>query len=616
MPLTTSRSRLAILAATAVLGVALPTTTAWAQTKTKDTVKAQSVTPAEPAATADEAASPAIKTSFSIDVPTIDAKDSNVSEDVLRDVLSGNLAAHADELAGLTATSITVPTITVTIDTSHGGKTNSSVVTMTNLVLSNVTKGIAAEWTLESTAIEASDSSTNVAAEFAGWSAKNFNIAAALGIYGLVKTPVASTELQTIYTDFAFSGGSMTSDRFSCTFGPITSAEFKARPLKTSFGEMMALLENIEAEPDSPSPKTLGAIVHAYADLFTAFEYAPIISKGFDCNGTDEQDRAVTISAGALEATGMRPGIYPGFTLSDFEVNVEDDGQFSFGNVTAKETDLSGPIAVVNSAPAELDEAWFEENARRLIPAFGGFSLSDIAMDIPDPETEDRIVASIGGFDLTLDKYRNGIPSAVTSHLTNLIVDLPTDTSDEQIQTLVDLGVTKVDAGFGFDVSWNEADNTIVINDISVSGANLASMALTGTIVNATEDLFGIDSTTALMAAMGLGIRDLKVDVTDAGLSDIILATAAADQGTKPETLRPIFAGLAQGTVISVLAGATNAQSVGTAINNFIAGTAKQLTLTMTAKDQTTGISFPEFAAAEADPTVLIDKVDIDASAK
>lgn len=611
MPLTTSRSRLAILAATAVLSVALPTTTAWAQTKTKDAAKTQSAAPAEPAAT--ETADVAVKTSFTVDIPTVDAQGSNVSEDVLRDVLEGNLAEHADELATLTATSITVPTITLNIDTTRGTKTTATVVTMTNLVLSDVTNGIAAEWTLENTAISADDELTG---EFAGWSAKNFNIAAALGIYGFVKTATPSTELQTIYTDFAFDGGTMASDKFSCSIGSVTSAEFKARPLKTSFGEMMELLETVEAQGDTPSPKTIGAIIHAYADFFTAFEYAPVISEGFSCDGADDKDRAMTISAGGLEVTGMRPGIYPGFSLTDFEVNVEDDGQFSIGNINLKETDLSGPLAVVAAAPAELDEAWFNANYRSLIPAFGGFSLADIAMDIPDPETEDRIVANIGSFDLSLEKYRNGIPTAITSHLTNLIVDLPTDSSDEQIQTLVDLGVTKVDAGFGLDVSWNEADSTIVINDISLTGANLASMAVSGTILNATEDLFGIDSGSALMSAFSLGIRDLKVDVIDAGLSDIILASVAADQGSKPETLRPIFAGLAQGTVISVLANATNAQSVGTAINNFISGTAKQLTLTMTAKDLTTGISFPEFLAAEEDPSLLIDKVDIEASAK
>lgn len=615
MPLTTSRSRLAILAAAAVLSVALPTT-AWAQTKTKDAPKVQSTAPAEPAET--KPAEVAVKSSFTIDVPTIVAKDSNVSEDVLRDVFQGNLAAHADELAGLTATSITVPTVTITIATTRGTKSTSSVVTFTNMVLKDITNGKAAEWTLEGTAVDAASGADSVVAAFDGWSAKNFDIAAALGIYGFLNKPAPSTELKTIYTDFSFDGGTMTTGSFSCTVGSVSSAEFKARPLKISFTEMMTLLENIEAEPDTPSPKLIGTIVHAYADLFTAFEYAPIISKGFSCDGTDDQDRAMSISAGGLNVNAMRPGIYPGFTLSDFDLTVEDDGQFSIGNITVKDTDLSAPLSVVASAPEEIDEDWLNANYRRLIPAFGGFSLADIAVDIPDPESETdaRIVASIGGFDLSLDKYLNGIPTAISSHLTNLIVDLPTDSSDEQIQTLVDLGVTKVDAGFGFDVAWNEADNTIVVNDFSLSGANLASMAVSGTIINATEDLFGIDNGSALMAAFGLGIRDIKVDVIDAGLSDIILASVAADQGSKPETLRPVFAGLAQGTVISVLAGATNAQSVGTAINNFISGTAKQLTLTMTAKDKASGISFPEFLAAEEDPTVLIDKVDIEATAK
>ncbi|UXN72551.1 hypothetical protein N8D56_14865 [Devosia sp. A8/3-2] len=74
--------------------------------------------------------------------------------------------------------------------------------------------------------------------------------------------------------------------------------------------------------------------------------------------------------------------------------------------------------------------------------------------------------------------------------------------------------------------------------------------------------------------------------------------------------MRPIFAGLAEGTIVGFLAGAAEAQKVGAAINSFVSGKAKQLTIDMTAKaDPGTGLF--DFIAAENDPAALIGKVNI-----
>ena len=114
---------------------------------------------------------------------------------------------------------------------------------------------------------------------------------------------------------------------------------------------------------------------------------------------------------------------------------------------------------------------------------------------------------------------------------------------------------------------------------------------------------------------MGVAVKALNLDVTDAGLSDIILAVAAAEQGADPATLRPVFAGLAEGTIIGMMAGAADAAKLGSAINQFVSGTAKSLNIAIEAKNDP-GLSMVDFMTAEEDPTTLIGKVNISASAK
>ncbi|MGB3337907.1 MAG: hypothetical protein WBA73_12080 [Devosia sp.] len=595
---TTTRQRLGILATAGLLSVALPAGSAWAQK-----IKNKDAAPAATSATTSE---------FSVDIPTIDAIDSNVDEATLRSIFSGNVVDNAGALAGLSATSITIPEITLSATTTIEGEANEAVVTFTDLVLSDVSGGTAASVSLAGMSVDAGE---NGAAEFGAVSASTFNIGGVLGLYGLVDAG-GQTELETIYSDFSFEGGTFEAPEMSCTMGSMTVAEFKARPLNHTFGEIMALAETLEAQEDDPSPELIGAALRMYVDLFTAFESSPAEFGGFDCSGVDDEGNNLTFTIAGMSMGSMSPGVYPEISLDGLDVTVEGDGSVQVGNITFKEMDLSAPIAAVEAAPEAIDEVWFTENARSLIPAFAGLSFSDVAVDVPDPEADgERIQASIGAFDLSLADYLNGIPTNVLTTASNIFIELPEDSDDEQIQQLISLGVTSVDAGFTLDASWNEAENTISVNDISITGADLATIKLAGTITNATEALFGIDEDAALAAAMGVAISHLTLDVTDAGLSDIILARVAADQGSDPATMRPVFAGLAEGTVVGLLAGAAEAQKVGAALNAFVSGKAKYLTIEMTAKEPP-GLSLIDFMAAESDPTSLIGKVIIDATAK
>ena len=79
--------------------------------------------------------------------------------------------------------------------------------------------------------------------------------------------------------------------------------------------------------------------------------------------------------------------------------------------------------------------------------------------------------------------------------------------------------------------------------------------------------------------------------------------------------MRPVYAGLAEGTIIGILAGAAEAQKVGSAISAFISGKARHLTIDMTSKEPQ-GLGMLDFMAAEDDPAALIGKVTMDATAK
>ena len=612
MPLNKNASGLSLagIALAALMSVALPVS-AFAQ----DTPRSRGDTPRVEAGAESDADTSAPQLEYSISIPTIDAVESSIDQDTIRSILTGNLAEHAGELANLNAKSISIPEITVEYSIPGSENAQASTVTYRDIALNDVTNGVASSAVIGSIDVDAGKEGSF---KFGKTSTGTFDLAGLLAFYGL--TPGASPDqpLKTIYANFRMEGGSFTSKEADCTIGTIEGEGFKARPLKTPFSELMNIVGELEAQGEdaAPSPEQMGKLVSFYADFLSAFESSPMTFAGLQCKVTAENDKPADISVGPMTIGAFANNVYPEITASDIKVNVQDDGYFNLANVVFKSFDFSSAIAALQEADGAIDDAWLEANGRRLIPAFGGFSFSGLDMDVPDEETPgERIKAAIGSFDLTLGNYVNGIPADISSNAKGIVIALPADSEDEGVQQLLTLGIDKIEAGYDLAASWDQANGNIAIKNIAFDGLNLGALALAGTIGNATEDLFSADNNAALMAAMGLTVKDAKIDVTDAGLAGIMFQKTATEQGQTVEQVRNAMSGIAAGTALAFLGGSAEAQQVSAAIASFIKGDAKSLSITATAKNED-GLGLPEMMELQSNPLALSDHLSLSATAK
>lgn len=591
----TDRRRMAAIAAVCLLSVTLPVGVATGKEKVKS---------APPP-------SPSLDVNYSVSIPTIDAVQSSIDADVISDILSGNIAEHANALADLDAASITVPEIAIDITSVGEDGEHRAAITLNELVLGNIVDGKAATLSVAGINVDSEEGT----AEFGAVSAANFDIGGILGLYGLVDHS-GQTDLEVIYTDLVSEGGEVVSEDATCTIGGVRGAEFKARPLKTPLFEIVAIAQAMEEDPDTVDPALTGKFIRIYADFLTAFETSEVTFDGLSCNGIDDKGQPLTFAIGGMTMGPMTPGIYPSISMNGLTVDLEDNGSMTLESLTIKPMDLSTTIATMQSAPELVDETWLEQNARGFIPAMEGFSMSGLEFDIPDMDDPGaRVRASIAGAELTLGAYVNGIPTDLDLKVDNVAAELPADSDDETFNQLRALGVTDMDASFRIAAAWDETASTIRLKELSMSGVDLASVLLAGTITNASAELFGLEPNAALAASMGLAIKDLDLTVTDAGLTEIILAIAAKQQGADPAAMRPIFAGLAQGGIISLMGGAADAAKLGEAVNAFVSGQARTLFIGIDAKTEP-GLGMMDFLAAQEDPTSLLSKVHVSAEAK
>jgi hypothetical protein len=551
---------------------------------------------------------------ITISVPSVELTDANLTEAQVRDLFTGDIAGNAEALAGLEAASITVPEVIVTYDIKadeeSGTTAGKGEIRYKDIALDDISGGIAASVSFGSIDMTGDAKSKG---HFGTMSMENFDIGRILGFYGLVPNQ-ADTGMKVLYSNFSFEGGNFGDDEFAGDVGAMRMDEIRARPLKHSLLDFLSMAEGLD-EDETPDPATMGKLVAFYADLLTAFESTPMTFDGLDCSGETEEDGQLSVKLGGLEVGGFKPGTYPSFTANDIAIDAED-GSVSLGNFVFKETDLAGLLKVLATAPAEIDDAWFEANARQLIPAFAGFSFSGLDGDVPDEDNQgERIKFQIGDFDLTLADYVNGVPSNISNDANGIVMDVPaTVEPDSPLKDLAEYGITSINASYGLKAHWDEAADTIEVENFSLHGDDLGTFSLSGTLGNATPDLFSTDLTAAQMAAMGLTVKSVTTSVEDLGLGSILLAKAGADQGKTAEEMRGMVAGIAQGSALALLGANEGSQALSEALNAFLMGTSPAIMVKLTAKDPG-GLGLADLMALQEDPTQLSSKVAIEATA-
>lgn len=593
-----SRRILAAMAGAAMLSVALPQSGALAQ----------------------DAAAPAAA-GIEIDIPGVTAENSNVTADRLQAIFLGEVEDYADELAGLSADRILIPELTITMDGPEGSEP--MVIVYENIEMIDVDGGVAARLVSSNSSLSLPE---EISASFGEMSASNVDFAALLAFYGLI--PAADSEFRTIYTDFAFVGGPLEGPDVSCEIGNAESGGFRARALSIPFNEFMARANAVEEAEDEPDPEVMRAFLEAYVDMLTAFESDPVVFDGLSCEGTDEHGSNVTVTMGTTEIGAFSPGRYPTLSTSDLMIEIDsgpDAGEVSIGYFAFKGFDYTTQLELFETMPADPDDAWFEANVRRLIPAWEGLTLEELNIDVPDEESPDqRVQLWLGSFDLTLANYVNSVPASISSSASELVFTVPDvgalepdedgeiDETAQAFATLRALGIEELDLGYDFALDWDEANEAIRVERIAVSGADLGSIAIAGMLANATAGLFSLDTDEAMMAGMGLTVTSLDIDVVDQGMVDLFMAISGAEQNMTPTQMRPMIAGVAEGMAVGLLGGTPMATQVGAALGNFLRGGSDTLSLRIESNDPE-GLGMIDFMMAEENPAVLLERVTISA---
>jgi hypothetical protein len=415
--------------------------------------------------------------------------------------------------------------------------------------------------------------------------------------------------------DIAFSDGEA-----SFGYDEVRSSGFSMRMPAEPLVETLEKLKSVSA-PDQLPPVERQAYFNRILSIIDMTKKADMEMLGLTIDAPtkdgDEERIKVSVDRLALEIDGRKlDGTLNGLSMGEgadyIKVSEASISGFSWNST------LEGLQRMV-----ALDEQQRESFPfTTLLPEFGTVRLAGLDVDLPDTEAESdaqdsvprRVRFSLKDYELALTKPRNGIPTDIRISYQDLTLPIPEHMHDEPFAQLRNLGLNEVVLSSNIEAAWDESKQTLVIRDISTRGKDIGGFSFSGLLGGVSGDFFSGDEAKMRAALFGLTAREAKLKIEDEGLAAKGIRAYAKENDMTEDQARGMLKMTASVALQQFAAQEPRLQNVLDAASQFIA---KPGIFTLTVRSKSAnGIGALEFAIASQNPLLLLDRVDVEATAE
>ncbi|WP_147275970.1 hypothetical protein [Pelagibacterium lacus] len=520
-----------------------------------------------------------------ITAEAIAAVDSSLEAEALAAILKGGIADHAQALADLDARSISIPELEYRGQGAHQPR-----VRFLDIALEGVEDGVVASLAIGRMEVEDAE---GVAGSFGPFTISNLDLGAVLALSQML--PDASGTPLALFSAADFGAATLTTPEVKCSNEGL------------QLGRLVVPAIDWQAvEGDDQRTQ------EALRTFFSGLEFDGLETRGSACKGMSEGEEGLAFTLAAFSMDAITPGLWPETLLTGFDMQVEtqgDIGRVAFGTMTFGSIDYAH---VLEAAARGLEDSF--ENARRFVPHFSGFSITDIRAEIPDSGAYGRMRVAIDGFSLDFDGWLNGLPTGIVVELRDQTLELALADSMVQSPEMESLTRLIVETPMSYRgaLRWDRESRTIALDSFHYQWGDLAAFTLSATLTGASDTLFSYEESAQLLSLLALGVGPMQLEFTDSGLiermAEFEALTGEAD--TTPAQLR---SQLAKQLVEELVSDETTPEmaAIAATIARFFQG-GGTLTLSAVPADGAS-VSIHSFMASEAEPERLFDLFEIEA---
>ncbi|MBC8717164.1 hypothetical protein [Ochrobactrum sp. Marseille-Q0166] len=569
---------------------------------------------------------------FKIALPSVRIDDANFDIGMLRDTFGNGELTLAERVGRFSAKRMSVPEINIVqILNDKEQKTSYKDVTLEDIVNGHVARYTSSGATFDLDLSLPDENGTINEERMAGTigtsEGKDIDGVFIARLYTEAAGP-NDTEAQPVYGPFSAKNIVVKATKSSFSYDEVRSNGITMRLPAQPFTEILRKLDAAQ-KIDSLPPEEQKEFFANLIGLFDTIGKGDVELLGMKIQPSDPEK-----GEGAIEKMAMS------FDNKTFDMSL--DG-FSAGNGTdyIKLDEFSlkgfnwGPSAEAVKKFVGLSEEEMESFPfTTMLPEFGTIVLKGIDADLPydnnafddiDIEDEDgnpvpkpdglphRLKFGLKSYEIGLNKPLNGIPTDIRVTYEDMSLPVPQDSNEEMYKQLRALGYDRITISSNLEVNWDEASQSLVIKDLSLSGKDMGKVTMSGLMGGFTKEFFSGDKVLTQVALLGLKAREVNLKIENQGLAEKGLQFYADENNMSVEEARSTLTLIASAVLQELAADQPKLEAVISALNAFIA---KPNTFEMSVKSKSErGIGALEMVAISQDPFSILDKIEIEAKA-
>ncbi|WP_019903904.1 hypothetical protein [Methylobacterium sp. 77] len=551
--------------------------------------------------------------------PQIIVSGTRLTKDDLLALLKGGPEPLAARLSKFDAASIVIPELRS--ETRIGTKAQTA--TYRDVTAKDVRGGRIAQATAAGATAAEAGGEARRSASYGRMEMRDVDLAAMARLYG--EAGDAKSPMMRLYGAFSVSDTLMEADGTVVKLARIEGTDLSGRQIPATWtGALDAVTQTDPAHAD---PADKARILGVLADLFDGFSIGSFQASGLTISQTKDGE-PVSIAMGRL-------------ALSSGGLSMEDLG-FHVGETSAKlaRLSLSGfslapTVAALRKLSVQPGDP-SEQDLRRMTPVLGTLAFKDLSLALPPdekPAGTDRPGARplaaprdplaptaataplhIGLRDgaLAFGPLRDGVPTTGRANLSGLTLPASVVAGIPGLGSLGAYGYRDLDLDVVADTAWNEAAKELSVSEVSVSGKDMGSVRINGTLGGIGPAVFDPDPSVSTFAMLGATAKALDLRIENTGLFERFIASQSKSLSLKPEELTQEYVTATTFGVPAILGNSAGAKAIGTAMGQFVT---KPGTLVVSAKAKNAGgIGMLEFSAAPT-PGAVLDRLDVSAKA-
>lgn len=573
---------------------------------------------------------------YKISIPSVAIEDANFDTAMLKDTFGNSGLTLPERVGRFSAKRLTAQEIKVVQTVAN----NEQNIVYKDVALEDINLGKVARYTVGGTAFDFTiqvlgEDGEKVADKMTG----TMGAAEGKDIDGVFlarlyteKAGPDDKEAKPVYGPFSAKNIVMKTKDASFSYDEIRSNGFTARMPAVPFTETLKKLQSLE-NADELSPEETRELILQVSSLFDTIGKGDVEMLDMKIEPTDASKGKGGIERVAVAFDNQKmDATIKGLAFSEGQDYMKMEEASLKGFSWATSVEALKKFAALNEE--EVENFPFTT----MLPEFGTLKVVGIDADLPYEKSEDvdadesdggdeaaieepsvpslpeRIQFAMKSYEIALNKPYNGIPTDVRVAYEDMSLKVPTQADDEFYQQLRKLGYDSLTMSSNFEASWDEANQNLIIKDISISGKDMGSVSMSGLMGGLTKEFFSGDKVMMQVALLGLKAKQVNLKIEEKGIIAKAIKIYAEEKEVSEDEVRSVMSLMAAASLQDLAADQPQLQDVATAFSTFLAKP-NIFELTVKAKAEK-GIGALEMVAASQDPILLLDKVDIEAKAE